>query len=122
MSLFQENYMDKWVLGKSFFEIYYMVFDQSPREVFGLDYIRIGINRINITNDIEIYKPVDKRADILVVVYTSFAISLILLIYLVMTFLKLLNLNKEKKEVIEIIKNFEIDVSPTADFLRSIVW
>ena len=50
MSVFGSNSLKNWVMGESFLRSFYTVYDLSPKELYGKDYINIALGRNLIVN------------------------------------------------------------------------
>ena len=107
--------IDYWNLGAVFLNNYYMVFDTTPHEKFGLNYLQIGINKVGIsytTNIRTSFFSITLGSILLPGITCIVICSLYLGIILIRNFV----LNKNRKRLVNIIKHVDDD-----DYIQKLI-
>ena len=100
------DHLDHWVLGSVFLQTYYTIFDLSPRELYGFDYINIEIGRVNSTAQVQMYYDM-YPADFKTVLAIGIGVSSLLILYLVIQVIRIYLMEHRKREIIFIVNHVD---------------
>jgi len=100
--------LDYWVLGTLFLNNYYTVFDMSPHEHYGLNYIQIGIGQANLNFTAATF--VDYLSiELDIILFVCLGATLMIILFLGIVFVRHKIFLRQKRRLIDIITRIDDD-------------